>query len=149
MQPLSDTVGPAVVGLFQASGLDNKVLGEIWEIADSPPNKGELRKDEFFVALKLIAYKQGGGGPLSESALLQPTAPPKVGGETTAQLADRLWARLGLDLTAMASGGDLRPLLMESGLEVGKLGEVWQLADSQSRGSVSAPTLNSPLATGD
>eukprot|EP00037_Helgoeca_nana_P006024 m.55963 g.55963 ORF g.55963 m.55963 type:complete len:894 (-) comp16926_c0_seq1:125-2806(-) len=128
------TVGTEVVGLFQASGLSNAVLGEIWELSDTPPDKGVLREDEFFVALKLIAICQGGGA-VAEAALTTRTGLPQLG-ETTAQLATRLWGQLGLDATSTADGGSLRPVLMESGVEVAKLGEVWQLADSNSSGSL-------------
>ena len=79
------------------------------------------------------------GGAVSEAALLQATPLPRLGGggETTAQLAKRVWEQLGLDDDGLADGGTLRPLLMESGLPVAQLGEVWQIADTQSRGSLS------------
>jgi hypothetical protein len=88
-----------------------------------------------FLALRSVQN----GGAVSEAALMQEAPLPKLGGggETTAQLAKRVWEQLGLDEDGLADGGTLRPLLMESGLAVGQLGEVWQVADTQSRGSLS------------
>lgn len=52
-------MGPQAVPFFGKSKLSPKILGEIWQIADHA-DQGFLTKDEFYVALKLIALAQSG-----------------------------------------------------------------------------------------
>eukprot|EP00040_Diaphanoeca_grandis_P003084 m.23696 g.23696 ORF g.23696 m.23696 type:complete len:868 (+) comp14319_c0_seq1:348-2951(+) len=47
-----------VVPFFKASNLGNKVLRKIWNQCDVDPPHGQLNKDEFMMACKLIALQQ-------------------------------------------------------------------------------------------
>jgi epidermal growth factor receptor substrate 15 len=51
--------GQQAVQFFAKSKLPSPVLGEIWQIADNQ-DEGRLNKDQFYVALKLIALAQSG-----------------------------------------------------------------------------------------
>jgi len=74
-----DTLGPGqAVSFFKASGFDNSVLGGIWTIADANEPKGSLIKEEFDVALKLIALKQAGVEPTMDN-IMQPAPLPSLG----------------------------------------------------------------------
>mmetsp|Transcript_17130 Transcript_17130/g.50595 ORF Transcript_17130/g.50595 Transcript_17130/m.50595 type:complete len:108 (+) Transcript_17130:30-353(+) len=69
------------------------------------------------------------------AAMLQPSGPPRLG-EDLASIAQKLWAGLGVPQGGDADGGMLKPVMMKSGLEMAVLGQVWGMADSQSRGSL-------------
>uniref|UniRef100_A0A7S4SPV5 Calmodulin n=1 Tax=Alexandrium monilatum TaxID=311494 RepID=A0A7S4SPV5_9DINO len=59
-----------------ASGLERKVLKQIWDIADSA-TRGELGPEEFCVASRLIAHAQA-GRPISRDLVYQePPGPPR------------------------------------------------------------------------
>ena len=51
---------------FQSSRLPQSDLAEIWGLADVREPLGQLHKDEFFVACKLVAWRQGGGSISTE-----------------------------------------------------------------------------------
>uniref|UniRef100_A0AAV2KXD2 EH domain-containing protein n=1 Tax=Knipowitschia caucasica TaxID=637954 RepID=A0AAV2KXD2_KNICA len=56
----SGRVGAPDAALFlKRSGLADLVLGKIWDLADSE-RKGSLNKQQFFVALRLVACAQNG-----------------------------------------------------------------------------------------
>lgn len=78
-----DLLGPtAAVNFFRSSGYDNQVLSKIWSLSDSQAPKGQLCKEEFFIALKLIALKQAGQAPSIDAAMAV-TEIPDLGDNTT------------------------------------------------------------------
>jgi len=54
--------GQEAVTFFKRSGLDIKVLKDIWKVA-SRTSAEYLTRDEFYIALRLIAYAQNGITP--------------------------------------------------------------------------------------
>ncbi|KAF4975752.1 hypothetical protein FZEAL_7502 [Fusarium zealandicum] len=74
----SDSVGVVVgeiaVQFFHKTGLDSRILGEIWQIADKE-NRGFLTPAGFGIALRLIGHAQAGREPSSEVALQQAPLP--------------------------------------------------------------------------
>ena len=67
------TAAQAVV-FFQKSGLPNQKLGEVWNIAAQTSNDF-LTRDEFYVALRIIAYMQSGKRADAEAIRLEIEAP--------------------------------------------------------------------------
>ncbi|KLO91333.1 related to EDE1 protein [Fusarium fujikuroi] len=74
----SDSVGVVVgeiaVRFFHKTGLDSRILGEIWQIADKE-NRGFLTPAGFGIALRLIGHAQAGREPTPEIALQQAPLP--------------------------------------------------------------------------
>ncbi|UPK89354.1 hypothetical protein LCI18_000289 [Fusarium solani-melongenae] len=74
----SDSVGVVVgeiaVKFFHKTGLDSRILGEIWQIADKE-NRGFLTPAGFGIALRLIGHAQAGREPTPEIALQQAPLP--------------------------------------------------------------------------
>ncbi|SPJ76400.1 related to EDE1 protein [Fusarium torulosum] len=74
----SDSVGVVVgeiaVRFFHKTGLDSRILGEIWQIADKE-NRGFLTPAGFGIALRLIGHAQAGREPSPEIALQQAPLP--------------------------------------------------------------------------
>jgi hypothetical protein len=145
----NEFIGPGeAVGFFQSSGLDNTVLGAVWDIADASDPKGQLNAAEFNVALKLIAVKQAGLEPTMENIGTETPLPALAGhteavqqelaGDKNVDLAKRLWgmASANLDADQCLDGGTLRPLLMTSKLDAGQLGDIWAKADVGSMGKL-------------
>ncbi|KAH8147198.1 uncharacterized protein LAJ45_08676 [Morchella importuna] len=64
---LSVVTGELAVKFFEKSGLNPRILGEIWGIADTQ-NRGLLTKVGFSVALRLIGQAQNGQHPRPELA---------------------------------------------------------------------------------
>ena len=64
----------AAVALFDTAGLLGADLAAIWAVADSDQS-GRLPRDQFFVALKLIALRQA-GHPVDLSMLATPSPAP-------------------------------------------------------------------------
>ncbi|XP_013394283.1 epidermal growth factor receptor substrate 15-like 1 [Lingula anatina] len=62
---------------MKKSGLKEKTLSQIWDLAD-PAGKGYLDKHAFFVALKFIAMAQN-GLEVSMANIGAHTPPPKMG----------------------------------------------------------------------
>jgi hypothetical protein len=58
--------GAAAVNFFKGSGLDMQKLKEIWLIA-AQTSPEAVNKEEFYVALRLIAYTQNGIAANAES----------------------------------------------------------------------------------
>lgn len=77
--------GDIAVKFFEKTRLDSRLLGEVWQIADSE-NRGFLTPAGFGVALRLIGHAQAGREPSPQVALqtgpiprfdgFTPTAPP-------------------------------------------------------------------------
>jgi epidermal growth factor receptor substrate 15 len=67
-------VGEIAVRFFHKTGLDSRILGEIWQIADKE-NRGFLTPAGFGIALRLIGHAQAGREPSPEIALQQAPLP--------------------------------------------------------------------------
>uniref|UniRef100_A0A8C2E8M0 Epidermal growth factor receptor pathway substrate 15 n=1 Tax=Cyprinus carpio TaxID=7962 RepID=A0A8C2E8M0_CYPCA len=142
----SGRVGAGDAALFlKRSGLTDLVLGKIWDLADSDC-KGLLNKQQFFVALRLVACAQN-GLEVSLKSLNAAVPPPKFH-DTSSPLqfgpvpTDCPWAvkaeeKLKFDaifdslspVGGMLTGDKVKPVLLNSKLPVDVLGRVWELSD--------------------
>ncbi|XP_019904631.2 epidermal growth factor receptor substrate 15 isoform X3 [Esox lucius] len=142
----SGRVSAADAALFlKRSGLADLVLGKIWDLADSE-RKGCLNKQQFFIALRLVACAQNG----LEVAIknLHLAVPPPKFHDTSSPLLpggvsiDSPWVvkmeeKLKFDaifdslspVNGMLSGEKVKPVLLNSKLPVDVLGRVWELSD--------------------
>uniref|UniRef100_A0AAA9SR26 Epidermal growth factor receptor pathway substrate 15 n=3 Tax=Bos TaxID=9903 RepID=A0AAA9SR26_BOVIN len=131
---------------LKKSGLPDLVLGKIWDLADTD-GKGILNKQEFFVALRLVACAQN-GLEVSLSSLNLAVPPPRfhdtsspllISGTSAAELP---WAVKPEDkakydaifdslcpVNGFLSGDKVKPVLLNSKLPVDILGRVWELSD--------------------
>ncbi|XP_051964374.1 epidermal growth factor receptor substrate 15-like isoform X2 [Xyrauchen texanus] len=142
----SGRVAAGDAALFlKRSGLADVVLGKIWDLADSEC-KGSLNKQQFFVALHLVACAQN-GVDVSLKSLNAAVPPPKFH-DTSSPLqcgpvpTDNSWVvkpeeKLKFDtifnslspVGGMLSGDKVKPVLLNSKLPVDVLGRVWELSD--------------------
>uniref|UniRef100_A0A8C1NSW0 Epidermal growth factor receptor pathway substrate 15 n=1 Tax=Cyprinus carpio TaxID=7962 RepID=A0A8C1NSW0_CYPCA len=142
----SGRVGAADAALFlKRSGLTDLILGKIWDLADSD-RKGSLNKQQFFVALRLVACAQN-GLEVSLKSLNTAVPPPKFH-DTSSPLqfgpvpTDCPWVvkaeeKLKFDaifdslspVGGMLTGDKVKPVLLNSKLPVDVLGRVWELSD--------------------
>ncbi|XP_051524829.1 epidermal growth factor receptor substrate 15-like isoform X2 [Myxocyprinus asiaticus] len=130
---------------LKRSGLADLVLGKIWDLADSEC-KGSLNKQQFFVALRLVACAQN-GVDVSLKSLNAAVPPPKFH-DTSSPLqfgpvpTDSPWVvkpeeKLKFDtifdslspVGGMLTGDKVKPVLLNSKLPVDVLGRVWELSD--------------------
>ncbi|XP_032350142.1 epidermal growth factor receptor substrate 15 isoform X3 [Camelus ferus] len=131
---------------LKKSGLPDLILGKIWDLADTD-GKGILNKQEFFVALRLVACAQN-GLEVSLSSLNLAVPPPRfhdtsspllISGTSVAELP---WAVKSEDkakydaifdslspVNGFLSGDKVKPVLLNSKLPVDILGRVWELSD--------------------
>ncbi|XP_019752144.1 epidermal growth factor receptor substrate 15 isoform X3 [Hippocampus comes] len=141
----SGRVAAADAALFlKRSGLADVVLGKIWDLSDSE-RKGSLNKQQFFIALRLVACAQNGLEVALKSlnvAVPPPkfdTASPLLAGALTTDLAwvvkpeeklkfDSIFDSLG-PVGGMLTGDKVKPVLLNSKLPVDILGRVWELSD--------------------
>ncbi|XP_066479720.1 epidermal growth factor receptor substrate 15 isoform X2 [Tiliqua scincoides] len=130
---------------LKKSGLTDLILGKVWDLADTD-GKGILNKQEFFVALRLVACAQN-GLDVSLSSLNLPVPPPRFNDSTSPLLpggtpADIPWAVKVEDkakydaifdslnpVNGFLSGDKVKPVLLNSKLPVDVLGRVWELSD--------------------
>lgn len=68
----------AAVAFLGTSGLDKPLLRTIWSLADTGTPRGQLDKDEFFLASKLVAIAQA-GLPVETTAHSVQTPLPRLG----------------------------------------------------------------------
>ncbi|KTF86725.1 hypothetical protein cypCar_00019500 [Cyprinus carpio] len=138
----------ASLSLTQLSGgnpVYEKYYRQIWDLADSDC-KGSLNKQQFFVALRLVACAQN-GLEVSLKSLNAAVPPPKFH-DTSSPLqfgpvpTDCPWAvkaeeKLKFDaifdslspVGGMLTGDKVKPVLLNSKLPVDVLGRVWELSD--------------------
>uniref|UniRef100_G1P2G7 Epidermal growth factor receptor pathway substrate 15 n=1 Tax=Myotis lucifugus TaxID=59463 RepID=G1P2G7_MYOLU len=131
---------------LKKSGLPDLILGKIWDLADTD-GKGILNKQEFFVALRLVACAQN-GLEVSLSNLNLAVPPPRfhdtsspllISGTSATELP---WAVKSEDkakydaifdslspVNGFLSGDKVKPVLLNSKLPVDILGRVWELSD--------------------
>lgn len=60
--------GQAAVAFFSRSGLDTGILKQVWDVADCK-QKYQLEKEDFYVAMRLIAMAQAGHQQLNRESL--------------------------------------------------------------------------------
>ncbi|KAH8900865.1 hypothetical protein GQ53DRAFT_740707 [Thozetella sp. PMI_491] len=165
----SDSVGVVTgeiaVEFFEKTRLDSKVLGEIWQLADSE-NRGFLTPSGFCLALRLIGHAQAGRSPSAELGLQQgplprfdginppaaaaPTPPPAAlqaqgtgGGPIripplTPEKVNQyasFFERQTLQGDKL-SGEQAKQIFEKSNLPNEVLGRIWMLADTEQRGSL-------------
>ncbi|KAB5567367.1 hypothetical protein PHYPO_G00231960 [Pangasianodon hypophthalmus] len=142
----SGRVAATDAALFlKRSGLSDLVLGKIWDLADSE-RKGFLNKQQFFVALRLVACAQN-GLEVAHKSLSVAVPPPKFHDTTSPLLPagvpiDGPWMvkpeeKLKFDaifdsltpVGGMLTGDKVKPVLLNSKLPVDVLGRVWELSD--------------------
>ncbi|XP_072505526.1 epidermal growth factor receptor substrate 15 isoform X2 [Notamacropus eugenii] len=131
---------------LKKSGLPDLILGKIWDLADTD-GKGILNKQEFFVALRLVACAQN-GLDVSLSSLHLAVPPPRfrdsnspllLSGSASAELPwavkseekakyDAIFDSLN-PVSGLLSGEKVKPVLLNSKLPVDILGRVWELSD--------------------
>uniref|UniRef100_A0A9L0QXC9 Epidermal growth factor receptor substrate 15 n=1 Tax=Equus caballus TaxID=9796 RepID=A0A9L0QXC9_HORSE len=131
---------------LKKSGLPDLILGKIWDLADTD-GKGLLNKQEFFIALRLVACAQN-GLEVSLSSLNLAVPPPRfhdasspllISGTSATELP---WAVKSEDkakydaifdslspVNGFLSGDKVKPVLLNSKLPVDILGRVWELSD--------------------
>nr|XP_033477606.1 epidermal growth factor receptor substrate 15 isoform X2 [Epinephelus lanceolatus] len=141
----SGRVVAADAALFlKRSGLADLVLGKIWDLADSE-RKGALNKQQFFIALRLVACAQNGLEVALKSLHLA-VPPPKFHDTSSPLLAgvpvdipwvvkpeekmkfDSIFDSLG-PVGGILTGDKVKPVLLNSKLSVDILGRVWELSD--------------------
>ncbi|PWN27958.1 hypothetical protein BDZ90DRAFT_226762 [Jaminaea rosea] len=155
--------GQAAVPFFAKSKLPPPTLGQIWTIADSA-NNGFLTAPTFSVALRLIGHAQRGETP-DEAMIQRPGPPPVLEGiqlpnlpagaspmspQRTGSLPPqpaiqirpedrsrytRIFASAGPS-GGMLDGEKAKEIFVKSRLPFDKLGAIWNLADTKSRGSL-------------
>ncbi|XP_054458289.1 epidermal growth factor receptor substrate 15 isoform X2 [Anoplopoma fimbria] len=142
----SGRVAAADAALFlKRSGLADLVLGKVWDLADSE-RKGALNKQQFFIALRLVACAQN-GLEVALKCLHVAVPPPKFHDTSSPQLAgggavDTPWVvkpeeKLKFDAIfdslgpagGILTGDKVKPVLLNSKLPVDILGRVWELSD--------------------
>ncbi|XP_062995085.1 epidermal growth factor receptor substrate 15 isoform X2 [Elgaria multicarinata webbii] len=130
---------------LKKSGLTDLILGKVWDLSDTD-GKGILNKQEFFVALRLVACAQN-GLDVSLSSLNLPVPPPRFTDSTSPLLSggaptDLPWAvkledKVKYDaifdslnpVNGLLTGDKVKPVLLNSKLPVDVLGRVWELSD--------------------
>ncbi|XP_049992114.1 epidermal growth factor receptor substrate 15 isoform X1 [Alexandromys fortis] len=131
---------------LKKSGLPALILGKIWDLADTD-GKGVLSKQEFFIALRLVACAQN-GLDVSLSSLNLAVPPPRFHDSSSPLLtsgtsaAELPWAVKSEDkakydvifdslspVDGFLSGDKVKPVLLNSKLPVEILGRVWELSD--------------------
>ncbi|XP_057639475.1 epidermal growth factor receptor substrate 15 isoform X3 [Chionomys nivalis] len=131
---------------LKKSGLPALILGKIWDLADTD-GKGVLSKQEFFIALRLVACAQN-GLDVSLSSLNLAVPPPRFHDSNSPLLtsgtsaAELPWAVKSEDkakydvifdslspVDGFLSGDKVKPVLLNSKLPVEILGRVWELSD--------------------
>uniref|UniRef100_A0A7N6AHA3 Epidermal growth factor receptor pathway substrate 15 n=1 Tax=Anabas testudineus TaxID=64144 RepID=A0A7N6AHA3_ANATE len=142
----SGWVSAADAALFlKRSGLADLVLGKIWDLADSE-RKGSLNKQQFFIALRLVACAQN-GLEVALKSLNVAVPPPKFHDTSSPLLAggvpvdipwvvkpeekkkfDSIFDSLG-PVGGILTGDKVKPVLLNSKLPVDILGRVWELSD--------------------
>uniref|UniRef100_A0A674PPB5 Epidermal growth factor receptor pathway substrate 15 n=1 Tax=Takifugu rubripes TaxID=31033 RepID=A0A674PPB5_TAKRU len=111
---------------LKRSGLADLVLGKIWDLADSE-RKGFLNKQQFFVALRLVACAQN-GLEVALKSLSVAVQPPKFVSPEEKMKFDSVFDSLG-PVGGILTGDKVKPVLLNSKLPVDILGRVWELSD--------------------
>ncbi|KAL4634892.1 hypothetical protein GN956_G14397 [Arapaima gigas] len=138
---------------LKRSGLTDLILGKIWDLADEE-RKGCLNKQQFFIALRLVACAQNGlevtlkslnatvpapkfhdsSSPLLPSGGVPVDCPWVVKAEEKLKF-DAIFDSL-VPVNGMLSGEKVKPVLLNSKLPVDVLGRVWELSDIDRDGTL-------------
>ncbi|XP_077462760.1 epidermal growth factor receptor substrate 15 isoform X1 [Stigmatopora argus] len=149
----SGRVAAADAALFlKRSGLADMILGKVWDLSDSE-RKGSLNKQQFFIALRLVACAQN-GLEVALKSLNVAVPPPKFHDTSSPLLAgglntelpwvvkpeeklkfDAIFESLG-PVSGMLTGDKVKPVLLNSKLPVDILGRVWELSDIDRDGTL-------------
>ncbi|XP_034738560.1 epidermal growth factor receptor substrate 15 isoform X1 [Etheostoma cragini] len=151
----SGRVAAADAALFlKRSALADLVLGKIWDLADSE-RRGALNKQQFFIALRLVACAQN-GLEVALKSLNVAVPPPKFHDTSSPLLAagggvavdipwvvkpeekmkfDSIFDSLG-PVGGILTGDKVKPVLLNSKLPVDILGRVWELSDIDRDGTL-------------
>ncbi|KAG9016212.1 hypothetical protein FRB93_011686 [Tulasnella sp. JGI-2019a] len=151
--------GENAVKILTGAKLPPTLLGEIWAIADSD-NNGFLTRKGVAVAVRLIGWAQKGEsvsedlldkvGPLAQidgislpklpSSSPTPSSPSMASSIPSISAADRAkFIRLFVGCGpsgGLLTGEKARDVFVKSNLPVEKLGQIWNLSDTQSRGAL-------------
>jgi hypothetical protein len=143
----------AAVMFLGTSGLEKPILHSIWSLSDTGTPRGQLDKDEFFLACKLVAMAQAGlpleGGDRSAHTPLpklgvsrgqpQPHEPAEEGlphiastlGLSASDVVayEKLWQSADADGGFLSAGAAVK-FLGTSGLGKAALREIWEMSDT-------------------
>lgn len=147
------------VKFLRKSGLSDVVLSRVWELSDSR-DAGNLDKEGFFTALKLVALAQKGETANLANIKLDLDNPPRCGdipkkvldslntiniipignvdwsiGAAERQQYEKIFESLQPENNQI-SGNKVRGKLMESKLPLAILGRIWDLADQDRDGNL-------------
>ncbi|KAI0057121.1 hypothetical protein BV25DRAFT_1863870, partial [Artomyces pyxidatus] len=152
--------GDLAVSIFSGAKLPSATLGEIWSIADSE-NQGFLTRNGVAVAVRLIGWAQKGdkvsealvekpgpiaviegySGPTPTRSAVSPTPkspapplPPPLTPQDKAKFS-RLFNSCG-PVNGLLNGDRARDVFVKSKLPMEKLSQIWNLSDTQNRGSL-------------
>ncbi|KAJ9113631.1 hypothetical protein QFC22_005939 [Naganishia vaughanmartiniae] len=159
--------GDASITFLLTSGLPQRTLGEIWALCD-PNNTGYLTRDGWWKACRLIGWAQK-GEPIKAELTSRSGAFPRFDGQdpppsTTAPVssmtpqltgagsatahppltpADRTqFTRLFVSsnpVNGLLPATQAQTIFIKSGLPTETLAQIWNLADTQQRGSLDLP----------
>ncbi|KIM32332.1 hypothetical protein M408DRAFT_6586 [Serendipita vermifera MAFF 305830] len=160
-QKLGLVTGEQGIKVFAGSNLPPATLGDIWALAD-PENNGALTRKGVAITVRLIGWAQNGETPSSE--LLEKVGPlpaieglalpavPTLPARTPAPIATQPFSLppllptdrakfLGLfnktnPAGGLMSGDQARSMFIRSKLPVERLNAIWNLVDTQNRGSL-------------
>ncbi|CAG8478798.1 28710_t:CDS:10 [Dentiscutata erythropus] len=136
--------GQNAVNFFNKSGLPKTTLREIWTLADSN-NKGYLTREEFIIAVKLVAKAQNGqdlnlanintGGCLPR---LDRNPVDNVGFAIPNEVRERykqIFVNINPD-NGVFGGEKAKQFFSRSKLPIDKLSQIWNLTDTKHRGNL-------------
>lgn len=152
--------GSKVKPVMLNSKLPVDVLGKIWDLSDVDQD-GALSEEEFIVAMHLV-YKALDNCPIPSvlppglvprsrplpdsgrstpsSVGLPDTRWPKdagwVVGPTERAQFEQLFASLDTDMDGLVTGADVKGTFLKTGLPQADLAHIWNLCDSQQKGSL-------------
>ncbi|KAI0646793.1 hypothetical protein C8Q79DRAFT_587739 [Trametes meyenii] len=160
-QKIGVVTGDAAVKVFSGAKLPPSVLAEVWNVADED-NNGVLTRKGVAVAVRLLGHAQR-GERVSEALVNQPGSVPTIEGLpsvpptpsigvppakspppglpplTPQDKSKFLKLFLGCHpVNGLLGGEKARDVFVKSKLPVDKLSQIWNLADTKSRGALDA-----------
>jgi epidermal growth factor receptor substrate 15 len=117
--------GASGAQFLECSGIPRQLLSVIWSIADSS-NQGSLTRDQFFVALRLVAHVQAGRQPAEELVLMECPQLPEFEGlqrrRNDGEVSD-ISPRPPSVVGGASDTSDLQPVIAEKEEQVQKAAE--------------------------
>ena len=136
--------GPQAVGFLITSGLDRKLLRDIWEVADSR-KAGSINKDGFAMVIRLleVSKRLGRAATMQDyTATVTDTSIPlpffslwKPSDEEQAQI-DAWYDTLDEFKTDKVGGAKIVNFLRSSGVDRRTLRDIWGIGDIESKGYI-------------